>query len=100
VVRDGRKGKRGPPWPGTHEKGGAARRGKKRTKREARPAVATNGRKGRRCQQNEMGGIPLLESMMKIYAADTLICCNMYPCRMNCSVRRHGMMHGDCPFLT
>ena len=68
--------------------------------------MATRARRVTVCQpnhsqwQDEIEGIPLLESTMKLFSVDTLICCIIYSCRTNGSVCRHGMMLGDCPFLT
>ena len=71
-----------------------------RTQREARPAVATRAWRVTACQQNhsqwqlEIEGITLLDSMMILYSADTLICCKFLSCRTYCSVCRHCRIVG------
>ena len=56
---------------------------------EARPAVTTRARRVTACQRNhsrwqvEIEGIPLLESMMTVYSAGTIVFCNVCSCRKN-----------------
>jgi len=50
--------------------------------------------------KDEIEGIPLLDFKEDIFSADTLLFCNLYSCRTHGCLCMHGMMVGDCPFLT